>query len=95
MGDNMDDFEKYLNEQLKDPEFKKAWYEDEIIYIIAHNVYKQREKLGMSERELSTKANVDVNAVNAIEAGTDTTILILDKIAKALNTTVSNITTKN
>ena len=28
----MDDFDKYLNEQLQNPEFKKEWDENELEY---------------------------------------------------------------
>lgn len=28
----MDDFDRYLNEQMKDPDFKKEWDEDESRY---------------------------------------------------------------
>ena len=38
----MDDFDKYLDEQLQNPEFKKEWDENELEYQLMMMILKQR-----------------------------------------------------
>lgn len=36
----MDDFDRYLNEQMKDPDFKKEWVENEARYQLTKRCMK-------------------------------------------------------
>lgn len=40
----MDDFEKYLAEQLENPEFKQEWDSHELEYQLTVNLMKERTK---------------------------------------------------
>ena len=39
----MDDFDRYLNEQMKDPDFKKEWDENEARYQLMMMVLRARK----------------------------------------------------
>lgn len=40
----MDDFDRYLNEQMKDPDFKKEWDENEARYQLMMMVLRARNR---------------------------------------------------
>lgn len=40
----MDDFDRYLNEQMKDPDFKKEWVENEARYQLMMMVLRARNE---------------------------------------------------
>lgn len=40
----MDDFDRYLNEQMKDPDFKKEWDENEARYQLMMMVLRARNE---------------------------------------------------
>lgn len=50
---NMDDFEKYLNEQLKRPEFKKEWDALEQQYTIIQAVIDTIKSKHMTQQQLA------------------------------------------
>ncbi|WP_154647386.1 hypothetical protein [Kurthia massiliensis] len=51
----MDDFEKYLNEQLKNPEFAKLWYEDEISYTTTKDIKREKNESDQTHEELAER----------------------------------------
>jgi len=61
--------------------------------IIAENIKKYRNRLGISQDRLSKLADVTYNTIIKIEAGTNKnpTIETLSKIAKALGVTVDDL----
>jgi DNA-binding XRE family transcriptional regulator len=65
--------------------------------IIAENIKKYRNKLGISQDRLSKLADVTYNTIIKIEAGTNKnpTIETLSKIAKALRVTVDDLLKNN
>jgi len=61
--------------------------------IIAENIKKYRNRLGISQDRLSKLADVTYNTIIKIEAGTNKnpTIETLSRIAKALGVTVDDL----
>jgi transcriptional regulator with XRE-family HTH domain len=55
------------------------------------NITARREALGMRKIDLARKCNVGKSRITAWEAGTVPRPATLEKIAKALRTTVSNL----
>ena len=49
----MDDFDKYLGEQLNDPEFKKEWDSSEMEYQLMMMVLKARNEQNLTQSELA------------------------------------------
>ncbi|MCH9736817.1 MAG: helix-turn-helix domain-containing protein [Actinomycetia bacterium] len=64
-----------------------------VLPIVGANVSARRNHLGLSQRELSEQAGVDRMHVRAVELGTRApTVIVLAKLAKALDTTVTALT---
>ena len=49
----MDDFDRYLNEQMKDPHFKKEWDENESRYQLMMMVLHARNEEHLMQSELA------------------------------------------
>ena len=86
----MDDFTRYLNRKLDDPEFKKEWDALETKYQIMHEMMKARIEAGMTQKELSEKTGINQSNLSRIERGTgNPSIATLERIAAALGKKVS------
>ena len=59
----MNDFNDYLNEQLKDPDFKKEWDDSESEYSLARSFLMARKECNMTQKELARKVGVSEKAV--------------------------------
>lgn len=77
-------FDDYLAERLKDPSFKTAFNIEDAKLASAVTLMKAREKAGLTQRQLATKAAVPQSTVARIERGGNTSIDTLSKIAVAL-----------
>lgn len=67
---NMDDFEKYLNEQLKDPIFKKEWEENQFEYDIMKMLVMARCEKNLTQQQLAERSEVRQSNISRIENGT-------------------------
>ena len=77
-------FKDYLNEQLKDPEFKKEFENETTQLESAIALTKVRKESGLSQRDLATVSDVPQSTIARIESGANTSIDTLTKIANAL-----------
>ena len=77
-------FKDYLNEQLKDPEFKKEFENETTKLECAIALTKVRKESGLSQRDLATVSDVPQSTIARIESGANTSIDTLTKIANAL-----------
>lgn len=74
-------YESYLNEQLSNSQFRKAWKGTELEYFIAKQIIDRRHQKKMSQRELQTSQAV----VARLEGMTgNPTLKLLSKVALAL-----------
>ena len=81
----MDDFEKHLEESLKDDEFKNLWIESDAEFQIAKLVYSLRNELGLTQKELAEKTGINQSNISKLENGSgNVTLKTLDRIIKSL-----------
>ena len=79
-------FDEHLKEQLKNPEFKKAWDETEIESSIAKGMIGKRIEKNISQRDLAKKINSTQAVISRIEGmNANPSINTLKRIAKALD----------
>jgi predicted transcriptional regulator len=65
----MDDFEKYLEEQLKRPDFKKEYDALEEEYQMISSLIAARKEKGLTQQELSKLTGVAQADISRIESG--------------------------
>lgn len=78
------DFDAYLKQQLKDPEFKKDFNDETAKLESAIELTKARKESGLSQRELATASHLPQSTIARIERGANTSVETLTKIANAL-----------
>lgn len=54
----MDDFDKYLKEQMKNPTFKKEWDKSEMEYQLMMMVLKARSEQKLTQSELAQRTGI-------------------------------------
>lgn len=88
------DFDKYVKESLKNPEFRKGYDSAERAYQLAVKVRKLREKAGLTQTELAQLMGSTQPAIARLEAGGgNPNIETLNKMAGAIGYEV-NVTFK-
>ena len=60
-------FEKYFQNSLKDPKFKKLWEKSEIEYQISRQIIRKRLERKMSQQELAKRAGTTQAIISQIE----------------------------
>ena len=65
----MSDFRDYLNEQLKDPEFRAEWDALEPEFQIVRALIDAREKKHLSQKELSNLTGISQADISRLENG--------------------------
>lgn len=65
----MDDFDKYLDEQLQNPEFKKEWDENELEYHLMMMILKARNEQNLTQSELAERTGIRQSNISRIEKG--------------------------
>lgn len=80
-------FDDFLNEQLKDPGFKKVWEASEPDYQIARQMIKARLEKKMSQRKLAKLAKMTQARICEIEGqNANPSLATLKRISAALGT---------
>lgn len=77
-------FREHLNEELKDPEFKRLYEEEKRLLEIGIAVAKAREKSGLTQKELSQKSRVTQQQLSKIENGVNCNVRTLVSVSNAL-----------
>lgn len=81
----MDDFDKYLDEQLQNPKFKKEWDENELEYQLMVMILKARNEQNLTQSELAERTGICQSNISRIEKGQALpSISTLCKIARGL-----------
>lgn len=84
-GINMDDFERFLEEQLKNPEFKKEWEDFQPELELMKQVIGERMEQNISQRELADRMGTKQANISRLENGNANPSLdFLKRLAKAL-----------
>jgi DNA-binding XRE family transcriptional regulator len=81
----MSELQEMVDEELKDPEFKKIWDAGETEYQVTRLLIKARNDAGISQQQLAEASGIKQPNISAIEKGTRApSIETLSKIAKGL-----------
>lgn len=80
-------FKDYLKKELKNPEFKKAFDEEEVYASLAIQIAKIREKEGLTQQELARRLHTTQQTVSRLESPDNTSYSLktLVKTAQALH----------
>ena len=85
-ANNMSDLKKYLNQQLKNKEFKKEWDNLQPEMELIRTIVKARIDKNITQKELSVKTGINQADISKLETGTrKPSLKILEKIADALD----------
>lgn len=83
---NFATFDEYLKEQMKDPEFKKAYDDLEPEYDIIESLITSRKYRHLTQHELAEITGINQASISRIENGTgNPSIGTLKKLAKGLD----------
>jgi DNA-binding XRE family transcriptional regulator len=82
----MDDFERYLKQQLVNPAFKEEWDSSRPEYELMRLLVLARSEKNMTQRELAAKTGIRQSNISRIENGKCSPNLeTLIKLARGLN----------
>ncbi len=81
-------FREFLNEELKDKEFRKYYEEEGRKLGIGLKISKLREKLGLTQKQLAEKIKTSQAVISRLESGDywQCSLRTLEKIAMATGT---------
>ena len=83
-------YKEFLDEKLKDPEFKKEWDELEPEFQLIKGLLQGREEQNLSQRQLADRTGVTQSDISKIESGeANPTLETLKKLAKGLGMNLS------
>lgn len=83
----MKSFDQYLEEQLKNPEFKKAYDDLAPEFELASQLINARLKKGLSQAELAEKMGTKQSAIARLESvDYNPSFKMLKRVAQATNT---------
>lgn len=86
----MDDFERHLNEMMKDPDFKAEYETLEPEYAMIRQVIQARIDKKMTQEELALKVGTKQSNIARFESGrANPSFKFIQKIARALDTPIS------
>ena len=77
-------FRKHLNEELKNPQFKKKYEEEKYMLKLGLAITEAREQKGLSQRELARKSHVTQQQLSKIENGINCNMLTFIRVSSAL-----------
>ena len=80
----MRSFREHLNEELKNPEFKKLYEEEKYLLELGMAIAEAREKKGLSQKELAQRSQVTQQQLSKIENGINCNMLTFIKVSSAL-----------
>lgn len=81
-----DDFQKYLEEQLQDPEFKKEWEASESEREFTESLIEARNRGHITQKQLSELTGIAQSDISKIETGNaNPTVSVLQRLAEGLN----------
>jgi len=84
-----DDFQKYLDQQLEDAEFRQEWEALEPEYAIIQAIIDARKESGMTQQELSARTGIAQSDISKLENGNaNPSLRTLKRLATAMGKTL-------
>lgn len=84
-----DDFQKYLDEQLNDAEFRKEWESLEPEFTIMQAIINARNSAGLTQKELSVRSGISQGDISKLENGNaNPSVKTLKRLAAAMGKTL-------
>lgn len=81
----MTDFDEFLEEQLKDPEFRAEWDALEPEFAIVQAMIDAREEAGMTQQKLSEMTGIAQSDISKLESGNgNPTLRTLQRLAAGM-----------
>jgi len=81
----MSDFQKYLDEQLKDPEFEAEWKALEPEYQIMRAIIEARKTNHLTQKQLSMATGINQADISKLETGNcNPSLRTLSRLAEGL-----------
>lgn len=81
----MSDFQKYLDEQMKKPEFKKEWDNLEPEFNVIQAFIDARKKSQLTQKELAKRTGINQADISKIETGNaNPTLAVLKRLAEGM-----------
>jgi ribosome-binding protein aMBF1 (putative translation factor) len=77
-------FREHLNEEMKNPKFKKHYNEEKYLLELGLAITEAREQKGLSQKELAQKSHVTQQQLSKIENGINCNMLTFIKVSSAL-----------
>ena len=85
----MTNYDKYFEEQLKDPEFQKEWELLKPELEIMKAMLKARQETGLTQKELSEKTGITQADISRLENGNaNPSLKTLQRLAEGLGMTL-------
>lgn len=90
------DFRIWLNEQLKDPEFKAEYDRQQPEFAVIQAMIEARAKRKINQKDLAERIGTKQSVISRLESGNaNPTLNFLKKFAEALDTTLQIRFVKN
>ncbi|MBQ6039624.1 MAG: helix-turn-helix transcriptional regulator [Oscillospiraceae bacterium] len=84
-----DDFQKYLDKQLEDAEFRQEWEALEPEYAIIQAIIDARKETGLTQKELAARSGIAQGDISKLENGNaNPSIRTLKRLATAMGKTL-------
>ena len=81
----MTNFNEFLDEQMKDEEFRKEWDALEPEFTIRQAIIDARNAEGLTQKELSTRSGIAQGDISKLENGSaNPSVKTLQRLAKAM-----------
>ena len=77
-------YKEHLAEEMKNPEFKKAFEEEKRLLALSIAIVEAREKNGLTQKELAEKSHVTQQQLSKIENGVNCNMRTFIKVSNAL-----------
>ena len=77
-------FDEYLAEQMKDPKFAGTYLDEKRLLGISIKLAIERQKRGLTQKELANKANITQQQLSRLENGVSCNTTTLFKVCEAL-----------
>ena len=85
----MTNYDKFIEEQMKDPAFRKEWEALQPEMAIVRAMINAREKSGMTQKELSEKTGITQADISRLENGNaNPSLKTLQRLAEGMGMTL-------